>query len=195
MHVPNALVASSRPKMTELRRLKKVLDKLGLQLLLEWIPFVANKLEDALSRLFSPGDLAVRQTLRRSVVDEMMAPLNSLPLRPLGEPPVFIRRECHNELASHWSRDERRLLCSPERTHSSSNEDATNIQSICPPCYARLAEKIMVQAGHGHEHQGASPAASPGRSLDRDTTTESILESPANRSQPASLRPFRPTQL
>jgi hypothetical protein len=46
----------------------------------------------------------------------------------------------------------------------------------------------MVPAGHGHEHQGASPAASPGRSLDRDTTTESILASPAPRSEPASGR-------
>jgi hypothetical protein len=44
----------------------------------------------------------------------------------------------------------------------------------------------MVPAGHEHEHQGASPAASPGRSLDRDTTTEFILESPAPRSEPAS---------
>jgi hypothetical protein len=45
----------------------------------------------------------------------------------------------------------------------------------------------MIPAGHGHEYQGASPAASPGRSLDRDTTTESILASPAPRSEPSSL--------
>jgi hypothetical protein len=32
---------------------------------------------------FSSGGLAVRQTLRRSVVDGMMAPLYSFPLRPL----------------------------------------------------------------------------------------------------------------
>jgi hypothetical protein len=99
--------------MRELRRLKKVLDELGLQLSSEWIPSVANKFADALSRRFSPGDLAVRQTLRRSVVDGMMAPLDSFPLRPLKEHPVFLRRQCHNELASHWSREESRLLCPP----------------------------------------------------------------------------------
>jgi hypothetical protein len=55
----------------------------------------------------------VRQTLRRSVVDEKMEPLDSLPLRPLGEHPVFLRRQCHNELASHWSREETRFLCLP----------------------------------------------------------------------------------
>jgi hypothetical protein len=67
-------------------------------------------------------------------------------------------------------------------THGSSGEEATDIQSICPPPDARLAETIMIPAGHGHEHQGTSPAATPERSLDRDATTESILASPAHRS-------------
>jgi hypothetical protein len=103
--VTNAFVASIPPIMRELRRLKKVLDELGLQLSSEWIPSVANKFEYALSRHFSPGYLAVRQTLRRSVVDGMMAPLYSFPLLLLGEHPVFLRRQCHNELASNWSRE------------------------------------------------------------------------------------------
>jgi hypothetical protein len=64
--------------------LKKVLDELGLQFSSEWIPSVANKFADAMSRRLSPKDLAVRQTLRSSVVDGMMAPLDSFPLRPLG---------------------------------------------------------------------------------------------------------------
>jgi hypothetical protein len=88
VHVTNAIVASSKPMMREIRRLKKMLDELGLQLSSEWIPSVANKFADALSRRFSPGDLAVRQTLRRSVVDGMMVPLDSFPLRPLSEHPV-----------------------------------------------------------------------------------------------------------
>jgi hypothetical protein len=40
--VTNAFVASSKPMMRELRRLKKVLEDLGLQLSLEWIALVAN---------------------------------------------------------------------------------------------------------------------------------------------------------
>jgi hypothetical protein len=66
--------------MRKLRRLKKVLDEHGLQLSSKWIPSVINKFADALSRRFSPGDLVVRQTLRRSVVDGMMTPLYSFPL-------------------------------------------------------------------------------------------------------------------
>jgi hypothetical protein len=63
----------------ELRRFRKVLDDLWLQLSSEWIPSVANKFADELSRRFLPVDLAMRQTLRRSVVDGMMAPLDSFP--------------------------------------------------------------------------------------------------------------------
>jgi hypothetical protein len=77
VHVTNAFEASSRPMMRELRRLEKVRDEVGLQLSSERIPSVANKFADALSRRFSPGDLAVRQSLRRSVVDGMMEPLDS----------------------------------------------------------------------------------------------------------------------
>jgi hypothetical protein len=99
--------------MRELRRLKKVLGKLRLQLSSEWMPTVAKKFADALPRRFSPGDLAVRQTLRGTVVDGMMALHDSFPLQPVGEPHVFLRRQCHNEFASHWSREETRLLCPP----------------------------------------------------------------------------------
>jgi hypothetical protein len=110
VHVTNAFVAPSRPMMRELRRFKKVLDDLGLQLSSKWIPSVANKFADALSRRFSHGDLVVRQMLRRFVVDGMMMPFDSFPLRPLGENPVLLLRQCHNELASQWSREELRLL-------------------------------------------------------------------------------------
>jgi hypothetical protein len=81
VHVTNAFVASRKPMMRELRRMKKVLDELGHQLSSEWKPSVANKFADALSRRFSHGDLAVRQTLRRSVVDGMCYAL--LRMRPL----------------------------------------------------------------------------------------------------------------
>jgi hypothetical protein len=113
VHVTNAFVASSRPIMRELRRLKKVLDTLELQLLSDWIPSVANKLDGALSRRFSPGDLTVRQTLWRAILDEMMAPLDWFPLKLLGEHPILLRRQCHNESALYWSREETRLLCPP----------------------------------------------------------------------------------
>jgi hypothetical protein len=44
-------------------------------------------------------------------------------------------------------------------THDRNGEEATDIQSTTP-CDARLAGTSMVPAGHRHEHQGASPAAS-----------------------------------
>jgi hypothetical protein len=114
VHVTNSFVASSRPMLREIRLLKAVLDRLGLQLSSEWIPSVANKFADGLSRRFSPGDLAVKETMRQSVSDGKLAPRDVFPLRPLGEHPVFLRRQCHAELASAWrATDETRLLCPP----------------------------------------------------------------------------------
>jgi hypothetical protein len=81
---------------------------------------------------------------------------------------------------------------SSSRTYGNTGEESTDIQSTCPPPNARLAETSIVSAGHGHEHQGASPAAPPGRTFNRDTTTESILVSSALRSEPASRRPSVP---
>jgi hypothetical protein len=44
----------------------------------------------------------------------MLAPLDGFPLRPLGEIPVFLRRQCHAELASAWrATDGTRFLCPP----------------------------------------------------------------------------------
>jgi hypothetical protein len=80
------------------------------------------------------------------------------------------------------------IALSASGIYGSSGEEATDIQSTCHLPDARLAEKSLVLASHRHEHLGASPAVSPGKSFDRDTTTESILASPAHRSQPSSQR-------
>jgi hypothetical protein len=115
-----------------------------------------------------------------------MAPLDSFFLQPLGPrlPPPPVPQRIGIALVPRGNA----TALSASGTHGSSGEEATDIQSTCPPPNPRLAEAIMVPAGHGHENQGASPAASPGRSLNRDTTTESILASPAPQSEPASQR-------
>lgn len=113
VHITNAFVSSSRAMMRELRRLKRVLDRHGLHIRTEWLPSVANKFADALSRRFPRGDLQIRRQLRRSVVDGMEAPIDSFPYRPLGEHPVFRRRQAWTELNSKWDRQTVRLLCPP----------------------------------------------------------------------------------
>jgi hypothetical protein len=189
VHVTNTFVASSRPMMRELRRFKKVLNDLGLELSSEWIPSVANKFADALSRRFSPGDIAVRQTdaaaFRRGWNDGVsrLVPLPATKRAPCLPPPPVPQR-----IGIALVPRGNATALSASGTHGSSGEEATDIQSTCPPPNARLAEAIMVPAGLGYEYQDASPAASPGISLDRDTTTESILASPTPRSEPASRR-------
>jgi hypothetical protein len=78
---------------------------------------------------------------------------------------------------------------STRRTHGSGDEEATDIQGTFSHHDAILGETSTEPAGHGYENQGASPAASPGIILDRDTTTESFLASAAHLSEPASRRP------
>jgi hypothetical protein len=80
-------------------------------------------------------------------VDEMVAPLDSFPLRPLGEHPVFLRRHYHNELASNWSCKEMRLFCPPVELMAAVVRKL-RISSIFPPPDARLTETIMASAGH-----------------------------------------------
>lgn len=113
VHITNAFVSSSRPMMRELRKLKSVLDHHGLRIRAEWIPSVANKFADGLSRRFSRGDLQIKRRLRHSVVAGMKAPIDSFRYRPVGEHPVFLRRQAFRELDSEWDLGEVRLLCPP----------------------------------------------------------------------------------
>jgi hypothetical protein len=111
--VTRSFVAASRPIMRDLRQLKRVLDYLGLQHSSEWLPSILNKYADALSLRFKAGDFSIRRTLRLFVMADMQAPADSFPLRPLGEHPVFLRRQCYQELAADWLKSEMRLLCPP----------------------------------------------------------------------------------
>jgi hypothetical protein len=113
VHVLNAMVSASRPMMRELRRLKFILDSIGITISTQWLPSVANRFADALSRRFPSGDLRVRRQLRRSVMDGMAAPVDVFPYRPLGEHPVFMRKQALAELAASWTGPETRLLCPP----------------------------------------------------------------------------------
>lgn len=113
VHITNAMVSASRGMMSELRRLKCILDHMGLHISAEWIPSVANRFADALSRRFSRGDLQVRGRLRRSTMDGMAAPVDAFKYRPLGEHQVFQRKLVFQELASTWEADKLRLLCPP----------------------------------------------------------------------------------
>ena len=113
VHITNAMVSASRPMMRELRRLKCVLDRQGFQIRSEWIPSVANRFADALSRRFPRGDFQIRQQLRQSVQAGMKAPIDVFPFRPTGEHPSYLQRQAYQELATQWSTDQAPLLCPP----------------------------------------------------------------------------------
>ena len=113
VQITKALVSASRPMMQELRKLKLSLDRLGLQIRSEWIPSVANRFADGPSRRFPRGDFQIQRQLRHSVVAGMKAPIDVFKHRPLGDPPVFRRRNAFDELQQPWDKSEVRLLCPP----------------------------------------------------------------------------------
>jgi hypothetical protein len=71
--VTRSFAAASHPMIRDLRQLKRVLDSLGLQFSSEWLPSIRNKCADTISRRFQAGDLAIRRTLRNSVMAAMQA--------------------------------------------------------------------------------------------------------------------------
>jgi hypothetical protein len=113
VHIVNSMVSASRPMMRELRRLKCILDHLGIHISSEWLPSVANRYADALSRRFSLGDLQIRRQLQRSVTAGMEAPLEAFQYRPLGEHPVYRKMQAWRELQMPWPRHQVRVLCPP----------------------------------------------------------------------------------
>ena len=114
VQINNSFVSASRPMMKELRRLKLVLDRMGIQIRSEWIPSAANRFADCLSRRFPRGDLQVKRQVRRSIADGMNAPRDVFKWRPLGEHPVYRRKAAYRELAETWKEtDQVRLLCPP----------------------------------------------------------------------------------
>ena len=98
VHITNALVSASFPMMRELRKPKLFLDRPGLQIRSEWIPSVANRFADGLSRRIPSGDLRIRRQLRHSAVAGMKALIDVFKHRHLGDPPVFRRRQSFHEL-------------------------------------------------------------------------------------------------
>jgi hypothetical protein len=59
--------------------------------------------------------------------------------------------------------------------------------------FAKLADLSLQLQYRGLGCRALSPPVTPGGSLDRDTTTEPLLASPAHRSEPASRRPPLPS--
>jgi hypothetical protein len=114
VHITNAFVASCRPMMRELRRLKVVLARLGLQLSSELDTLGRQQLSRQLVAAFlawRPGSAKDAAEIRRGWDAAAARCLSST---PAWGATVFLRRQCHAELASAWhATDETRLLFPP----------------------------------------------------------------------------------
>lgn len=108
-----SFTSASRPMMSELRRLKSVLDARGLQIRPEWLPSAANRFADMLSRRFPAGDVGVSKMLVRSVLDGLSLEAPMRFPRTLGSHPVYARRHAFEDLQRHWNPHEIQVLFPP----------------------------------------------------------------------------------
>lgn len=92
VHIANSFVTASREMMKEIRRLKIVLDRIGLRARTEWIPSTVKRYADALSRRLPRGELRIRRSVRSSILDGIQGVKDALLYRPLGEAPVVDRK-------------------------------------------------------------------------------------------------------
>ena len=113
VHVVISFVSASLQMMDELRRLKRLLDALGLTVRAEWIPSVVNRWADSLSRRLSIDALKILPQLRRSIKAGMRAPVDAFQFRPLGEPSFMQRRLALAEMDREWTKTETLMLCPP----------------------------------------------------------------------------------
>lgn len=113
VHIMNSFVSSSPDMMAELRRLKVLLDKMGVRVRAEWLPSALNRYADALSRRLPRQDLQILPQLPRSVAAGVRSPRDVFPYRPIGEPSFLRRRYILAELDHPWTTEETLVLYPP----------------------------------------------------------------------------------
>jgi hypothetical protein len=133
--------------MRELRGLKKVLDELELQLSSEWVTIRCKQIRRCTVTsilTWRPTSETDAAALRRGWDDgapRLVPPPTTRRSPRLPPPPMLQRIGIALVLRGNAT------ALSASGTHGSSGEEATDIQSTCPPPDAKLAEPIMVPAG------------------------------------------------
>jgi hypothetical protein len=144
----------------------------------------------ALSRRFQAGDLAIRRTLRHSVMAGMKAPADSFSWRPLGEHSVFLRRQCYQEQAADWRKSEMRLLCPQTDPDWSCGAQVEVDGSSSSPSGSQLDPSVLVQARVGYQHDSMPTPTPTGGSVGGDAPSQPSLATPLARNQRLTYFPF-----
>lgn len=111
------MTSRSKTIMREVRVLQRLLEKLGLSLDPHWPPSAQNYFADKQSRTWDPGDLIVRECLRRELLAKhahvLPAGRGAWQYRPLGIHPVAARKVTLTELGEKWGSRRARLYSPP----------------------------------------------------------------------------------
>ena len=103
--------------MKELRVLHRLVTKLGISLVPQWLPSAANFFADRESRSWDPGDLKIRSKVRRALLSSYahvgVSADGAWAYRPLGVHPVAMRKVTLAALLEDWGPERARLFCPP----------------------------------------------------------------------------------
>ena len=112
VYVLNAMVSASRPLMSELRKLRQLLEVLGVRIEAQWIPSAVNRFADALSRQWDPGDVqATGALVEEFATAYAMAPV--FPYPPVGDHPIARAKQLGIQLEEYWGDGRARLFNPP----------------------------------------------------------------------------------
>lgn len=111
VHIENSFLSASIPMMSALRRLKMVLDDIGIRNWAERLPSDVNKFADGLSRIFPRGDLLMRRQIRNLVVDGLKDSWDAFQFRHIFENQPYLCTEMYPEFNRDWSKEVLMLIC------------------------------------------------------------------------------------
>lgn len=109
VHILNSMVSASPSMMSELRKLRMLLQGLGVRLEAKWIPSAVNRFADALSRTWDPGDIHASRHLTDSIARQFHLDPQSFMVQPLNETRPSRLKQIQDQLREPWSDNRCRL--------------------------------------------------------------------------------------
>lgn len=113
VHIVNSFQYVSHELISELRKLKFLLDRLGILIRADLLPSALNRYADALSRRLIWPNFQTVQLLWRSVLDSRPVSLDAFRSYPYHVPQHVGRRDMLQELGQEWDLEEMLFLCPP----------------------------------------------------------------------------------
>lgn len=97
------MVSASPTMMSELRKLRKMLHGMGMNIQAKWIPSAVNRFYNSLWRTWNPGDIRKSRRFLRFVCQQNHFDGPLFVLQPMGESVKAMLKKIKAQLEQHWN--------------------------------------------------------------------------------------------